>query len=89
MGAGGVSASIIIALKNLGVSKISLSNRTKEKAKALKEIHSDLELVDWGDNTEFDMIINATSLGLKKEDKIKLDFDIHISCINKEGIKVL
>ena len=74
LGAGGVVPSIILALKNLGVSKISISNRTKEKAEVLKKIHSDLKIVDWGDNTEFDMIINATSLGLKEEDKIELDF---------------
>ena len=74
LGAGGVVPSIILALKNLGVSKISLSNRTKEKAENLKKIYSNLELVDWGATTEFDIIINATSLGLKKEDKIELDF---------------
>ena len=74
LGAGGVVPSIILALKNLGASKISLSNRTKEKAEDLKKIHSDLELVDWGVSTEFDMIINATSLGLKEDDKIELDF---------------
>jgi len=74
LGAGGIVPSIILALKNLGVSKISLSNRTKEKAETLKKIHSDLELIDWGNSTEFDMIINATSLGLKKEDKIELDY---------------
>ena len=74
LGAGGVVPSIILALKNLGVSKISLSNRTKEKAENLKKIYSNLELVDWGATTEFDIIINATSLGLKKEDKIELDY---------------
>ena len=37
-------------------------------------IYPDLNIIDWGQSTEFDMIINATSLGLKKEDKIKLDF---------------
>ena len=74
LGAGGVVPSIILALKNLGVYKIFLSIRTKEKAEDLKKIHSDLELIDWGVSTEFDMIINATSLGLKKEDKIELDF---------------
>ena len=75
LGAGGVVPSIILALKNLGASKIFLSNRTKEKAENLKKIHSDLELVDWGASTEFDMIINATSLGLKEEDEIKLDYN--------------
>jgi len=75
LGAGGVVPSIILALKNSGASRIFLSNRTKEKAKDLKNIYSDLEIIDWGVAAEFDMIINATSLGLKKEDKIKLDFN--------------
>ena len=52
------------------VFKIILSNRTKEKAEDLKKIHSDLEIIDWGRSTDFDMIINATSLGLKNNDKI-------------------
>ena len=74
LGAGGVVPSIILALERFGVSKISLSNRTKEKAEEMKKIYSDLEIIDWGQSTEFDMIINATSLGLKNEDKIELDF---------------
>jgi len=74
LGAGGVAPSIILALKKLGASKIYLSNRTKEKAKKLSKIHSDMEIVDWGENVDFDIIINATSLGLKDDDKIRLDF---------------
>ena len=74
LGAGGVVPSIILALKKLKVSKISLSNRTKEKAEDLKIIYSDLKIVAWGQNTDFNMIINATSLGLKNDDQIKLDF---------------
>ena len=74
LGAGGVVPSIILVLKKLGVAKISLSNRTKEKAKDLKKIYKDLEIINWGQCTDFDMIINATSLGLKKNDKIELDF---------------
>ena len=53
--------------------KIILSNRTKQKAEDLKKIYSDLEIIDWGQITDFDMIINATSLGLKNNDKIQLD----------------
>ncbi len=75
LGAGGVAPSIILALKKLGASKIYLSNRTKEKAKKLSKIHSDMEIVDWGKNVDFDIIINATSLGLKDDDKIRLDFN--------------
>ena len=73
LGAGGVVSSIIAGLKNLGGSEIILSNRTKENAKKLKELYSDLKILDWGQNTDFDIIINATSLGLKKEDKINLN----------------
>ena len=74
LGAGGVVPSIILALKKLGVSKISLSNRTKEKAEDLKKIYKDLEVISWGKCADFDIIINATSLGLKKNDQIELDF---------------
>jgi len=74
LGAGGVVPSIILALKRLGAAKIILSNRTKEKAEDLKKSFSDLKIINWGENVDFDMIINATSLGLKKEDKIELDF---------------
>tara|TARA_Y100000590_G_scaffold341315_1_gene389417 strand:+ start:1077 stop:1859 length:783 start_codon:yes stop_codon:yes gene_type:complete len=74
LGAGGVVPSILIALKSLEVAKITLSNRTKEKAVDLKKIFPDLEIVNWGENANFDMIINATSLGLEKDDQIKLDY---------------
>jgi len=74
LGAGGVVSSIILALKKLGASKIYLSNRTKEKTKELTKKYSDLTIVEWGQNVDFDMIINATSLGLKNNDKIILDF---------------
>jgi len=75
LGAGGVVPAIIFALKRLGAKKIILSNRTKQKAENLKKSYPDLEIIDWGHSTNFDMIINATSLGLKKEDKINLDFN--------------
>ena len=74
LGAGGVAPSIISALKKMGVSKITLSNRTKQKAEILKEKYSDLNIVDWGDNITSDIIINATSLGLKKDEGIKFDY---------------
>ncbi len=74
LGAGGVAPSIILALKKMGSSKIILSNRTKEKAENLKKIYSDLKVINWGDISDFDMIINATSLGLKEDDEIKLNY---------------
>ena len=74
LGAGGVVPSIIYALKKMDASKIILSNRTKEKAEALKKIFKDLKVLDWGEIVDFDMIINATSLGLKENDKFGIDF---------------
>ena len=75
LGAGGVAASIIYSLKKMKASKIILSNRTKEKAENLKKLFKDLEIVDWGKEIiDFDMIINATSIGLNNEDEIKIDF---------------
>ena len=75
LGAGGVVPSIIVALKKMKVSKIILSNRTKKKSNDLKIIFKDLEILNWGETPDFDVIINATSLGLKNEDEIKLDYD--------------
>jgi shikimate dehydrogenase len=75
LGAGGVVPSIILALKRLGAAKIILSNRTKKKADDLKKKYTDLEIIDWGKIPDFNMIINATSLGLKNDDQIKLNYD--------------
>jgi shikimate dehydrogenase len=75
LGAGGVTPSIIYALEEMEPSTIMLSNRTKEKAENLKKSFPRLELVDWGDTKNFDMIINTTSLGLKKNDKIPINYD--------------
>ena len=73
LGAGGVVPSIIFALNKMNVSKIIISNRTKKKAEDLKLQFHNLEVLDWGTISDFDVIINATSLGLNKE-LINLDF---------------
>ncbi len=74
LGAGGVVPSIIFALNKMKVSEILISNRTQDKAENLKDLFKDLKIVNWGVIPEFDIIINATSLGLKKDDEINLDF---------------
>ena len=73
LGAGGVVPSIIFALNKMKVSGITISNRTKNRAENLKIFSKDLKIVDWGDIPEFDMIINATSIGLNEDDQINLD----------------
>ena len=57
----------------MNVSQITISNRTKEKAENLRIQFNNLKTIDWGTLQDFDMIINATSLGLNKEE-INLDF---------------
>ena len=74
LGAGGVVPSIIFALIKMKVSKIKICNRTKEKAENLKKIYKNIEIIDWGETLNFDMIINATSLGLKETDNLNLNF---------------
>ena len=73
LGAGGVVPSIIYALKKMNVFEITVSNRTRQKAEKLIENFKDLKIVNWGDIVDFDVIINATSLGLNNE-FINLDF---------------
>ncbi len=75
LGAGGVTSSIIFALEQMNASTIMLSNRTREKAENLKKIYPYLDLIKWGDIKNFDMIINTTSLGLKENDKIQLNYN--------------
>ena len=80
LGAGGVVPSILKALEKLEAAKVYISNRTKEKAKDLESYYKtslDLETLDWGQSPDFDIIINATSLGLKNNDKIELDYNKH------------
>jgi len=73
LGAGGVSPSIILALKNMGCENIYLTNRTSKKAEKIKETFNDITIQKWGDIPDFDIVINATSVGLKNDDKIDLD----------------
>ena len=75
LGAGGVTASIICALKDEGANNIILSNRTKEKASELKKLFPELGVLDWGRKPpSCNIVINTTSIGLIKDEEIKIDF---------------
>ena len=67
LGAGGVVPSIIFALMQMKASKIIVTNRTHKKAENLKSQFNKINTVSWGEVPDFDMIINATSLGLNNE----------------------
>ncbi len=78
LGAGGVAPSIILALLKSNILDISITNRTYEKCIFLKKNFKSLNLVNWDDFSrdlnKFDIIINATSLGLNANDEFKNDF---------------
>ena len=65
LGAGGVVSSIIFSLLSMGCKKIYLTNRTVEKAENIKNKFDEVEILKWGEIPNFDIVINATSVGLK------------------------
>ena len=78
LGAGGVAPSIILALLKSNILDISLTNRTFEKSLFIKKKFKNLNVINWDDFpknlNKYDIIINATSLGLKSNDDFKSDF---------------
>ena len=86
LGSGGVAPSIIFALYKMKVSSVTLTNRTRSTAEHLQNLYNSIvvekndqnkiKVVDWGEVPEFDMVINATSVGLNKGENLELDFSI-------------
>ena len=78
LGAGGVAPSIILALLKSKIHNIALSNRTYEKSLFLKKNFKNLNIIKWNDFSKevnkFDIIINATSLGLNSSNEFDSDF---------------
>ena len=75
LGAGGVTPSIIYALFKKNIKKIFISNRSIEKAQIIKKKFPFIEIILWENinskSQDVDIIINATSLGMKNGN----DFD--------------
>ena len=79
IGAGGVSPSVIFSLEKSKVKNISIINRTYEKSLFLKKKFHFLNILKWNSLEEeiskFDIIINATSLGLKDGKDFEFNFN--------------
>ena len=88
IGAGGVSPSVILSLQKSGVREISIINRTKEKCIFLKKKFKTLNILEWTslkkELQNFDIIINATSLGLRGG----IDFDFDFSPVKTNLIYI-
>ncbi len=78
IGAGGVSPSIILSLQKSGLRNISITNRTSEKCIFLKKKFKNINILPWekleAEVKTFDLIINATSLGLKDGNDFSFNF---------------
>ena len=78
IGAGGVSPSVILSLQKSGIKNISITNRTNEKCFFLKKRFNTITILPWdsldAEIKNFDIIINATSLGLKNGDDFNFNF---------------
>lgn len=67
IGAGGASRAIVFALKEQGIA-VSIFNRTIEKAKALAaDFDGNAQTLDDFQASGFDLVVNATSVGLKSD----------------------
>ena len=79
IGAGGDSPSVIFSLKKSNIQNISIVNRTHDKSIFLKKKFSFLNIIEWKflkeEISNFDIIINATSLGLKNGQEFEFNFD--------------
>jgi shikimate dehydrogenase len=77
-GAGGAANAIAFALAEAGVASLTIWNRTPTKVKALRArlntLYPDLAVAGGTANPHgYDLVVNATSLGLKPDDPLPLD----------------
>lgn len=78
VGAGGASRAVIVALQDLGVEEIRLSNRTQARADELAgELGDLITVVPWAHRSamleECDTLINGTAMGMVGEPPLELD----------------
>jgi len=80
VGAGGAAGAIAFALAQAGVAYLGIANRTRtraaEIAQRVRQVlpHATVEDVE-ADPAGYDMVVNATSLGMLADDPLPLDVD--------------
>jgi shikimate dehydrogenase len=82
LGAGGAARGVVAALAQADARKITIYNRTRERGQGLKEYMSghfpeveieSLEVPDWAGLEKIDLVVNATSCGMKQTDPAPID----------------
>ena len=71
LGSGGISRAFLVALRNLKLNDIIITNRTLKKSQTLAK-EFDTHFIKWSERNNFnaDMIINATSVGMSPNDNL-------------------
>jgi shikimate dehydrogenase len=82
LGAGGAARAVIVALQEMGFTKIHLTNRTLDRAEKLaKEFATPkckIEVVDWDaprDLGKVELLVNTTSLGMQGQPELLFPLD--------------
>lgn len=79
LGAGGAARALIHALRSKRCGRIFIANRSRERAENLAvELAPEAEIIAWDQRDEAlasaGLIVNATSLGLKGENELEMDW---------------
>ena len=87
LGAGGASRAILDALLQAGCPEIRLSNRTAERAGAIKKVFGKrIKIVNWGDEEalykDVALAVNTTSLGMKGQG----DFSFKLKGLDEKAL---
>ncbi len=83
-GAGGAANAVAFALADAGVAELGIYNRTAHKARdliaRLRQVYPDFEAKAVGASPAgYDVVVNATSLGMKDGDPLSLDTNALVS----------
>jgi shikimate dehydrogenase len=73
LGAGGAARAAALRLAAEGIGKLYIVNRTKQRARELAAEISGIDVAEGYPPGAVDLVLNATSLGLKPDDDVPLD----------------
>jgi shikimate dehydrogenase len=94
LGAGGAARAIVYGFLEAGVSEVRLFNRSHERAEALaRDFGPRVKPMPWDQrsraSTEAAVLVNTTSVGLKGEGSLDMDFtDFHPDCVVSDVVYV-
>lgn len=79
LGAGGASRAVTYGLLDAGASDVAIANRSLGKAREIaRDLAPNSEILSWDDRSrmlgEVDIVVNATSLGLKGQIPLEMDW---------------